>query len=159
MNYDYLHEVESVELHSPIRRPLSELPRLFRPLGFVVHDDVLSLDRDDKVPPWQHSSTVEIEVQRDSKEVFGFRAGEWDVVCFRYLFATLPYELTDRFIEVAVAASARLSLPMISNGRPVDEDALRQWFAQIREELLTETGEEPGSEGLAILIHSTYPRR
>ena len=43
--------------------------------------------------------------------------------------------------------------------KEVTADDLRQGFAAVREELIRETGDDAGSEGLAIFIHSTYPGR
>lgn len=159
MNYEYLHEVEHVELPTPIKRPVAELLSVFKSLGFAIHDDVASLDRNEKIPPWQHSSIVEVKVQRDGEEVFGFEEGEWDELRCEYLFAYLPYELTERFVEVVFALSRLLSTPVKYRGACVDEHELKDRFTQIRADLLSETGVDAGSEWLAILIHGTYPRR
>ncbi len=159
MSYEYLHEVEKVELCSQVARPTAELPLIFRKLGFTLHDDVVSFDRHGKIPPWQHSSIVEVEVSHNGEEVFGFDEGEWDSIRLKYLFATLPYELADKFVKVAFSVSKELVLPLRHAGMIVDEMTLQRHFAEIGKELLDQTGEEAGSEGLAILIHSTYPRR
>lgn len=159
MEYDYLHEVEQVELRSPNSRSLSELPTTFKQLGFTIHDDVLCLDRIGKVPPWQHCSIAEVEVQRNGEEVFGFDEGDWDLIRLKYFFATVPYELAERFIAAALAISRNLLLPVRYDSSEVDEAFLRQQFAKVRADLLAETGEDAGSEGLAILIQSRYPRR
>ena len=159
MKSDYFHEVESVDICSRASRPLSELTLVFRDLGFTFHDDIVSLDRQENVPPWQHPSIVEIQVLCRGEEVFGFEAGEWDTIRVNYLFASLPFDLADNFIEVSHLISKKLSLPLEHAGEIVDEMWLRERFARIRQELLDHTGEEPGSEGLAILIRSRYPRR
>ncbi|MEZ6140755.1 MAG: hypothetical protein R3B84_09310 [Zavarzinella sp.] len=159
MNYEYLHELEEVELCVSDARPISELLPIFRKLGFTFHDDVVSLDRPVRVLPWQHSSVVEIEILFNGKEVFGFDEGKWDTIRLKYLFATLPYELADMFVETAIAVGKELCLPLRHAGVTIDETSLRQRFSIIRMELFDNTGEEPGSEGLAILIQSTYPRR
>ena len=72
MDYDKLHEVEVVTLRSESPRPLSELLPIFTSQGFTLHDDVVSLDRGDQVPPWQHAAVVEVECQLQGQEVFGF---------------------------------------------------------------------------------------
>jgi hypothetical protein len=159
MNYEYLHEVEQLEICSPVHRPITELAPIFRKLGFTFHDDIVSLDRQERVPPWQHSSIVEIEVLCGGEEVFGFDEGEWDTILIKYLFASLPFELTDKFVEIAFLLSKEFSLPLMQAGATIDEMWLRQRLTWIRQELLDQTGEEAGSEGLAIQIHSTYPRR
>lgn len=158
MGYEYLHEVESVELRSASKRPLHELLPVFRSLGFTLHDDVVSLDRIGKVPPWQHPSIVEVDVQCDEEEVFGFKRGMWDVLHLKYLFATLPFELTDEFVDIVFRLCDKLGLSATYQGAVVDARTLKSQFSHVHDELLSETGESPGSEGLAILIHSTYPR-
>lgn len=158
-SYEYLHEVEEVELQANPARPVHELLPMFRSLGFTLHDDVVSLDRRGRVPPWQCDSIVEVEVRSGGEEVYGFEDGEWDAIRLRYLFATLPADLIDRFIDVVFAVSHALSLPVHYRGAEVDEASLRRLFAEVQADLAAETGEEPGSQSLAILIHSTYPRR
>ena len=159
MDYEKLHEVEVVTLRSESPRPLSELLPIFTSQGFTLHDDVVSLDRGDQVPPWQHAAVVEVECQLEGQEVFGFDEGEWDAVLLKYLFASLPYQCVDQFIDVVDAISKRLGLQPEFHGRLVDRESLKEEFDRIRNELILETGEEAGSEQLAILIQSTYPRR
>ena len=158
MDYEYLHEVELVELRCVTKRPVSELLPAFRSLGFTFHDDVVSLDRSGQIPPWQHTSIVEVEVQCEGEEVFGFEEGEWDVLQLKYLFATLPFELADRFIDVVFQLAGVLETSVMYRGVEVDASELKERFSLTCEELLSETGEGAGSERLAILIHSTYPR-
>lgn len=159
MDFRYLHEVELVEFLSDHPRPLSELVPIFTALGFTVHDDVVSLDRSGRIPPWQHSSLVEVEVLRDGEELFGFEEGEWDTIQLKYLFASLPFEKSVEFLNTVEAIAKALAIVPRYRGSETDVSTLSNEFERIRDELLTETGEDPGSEGLAILIHSTYPRR
>lgn len=158
-NYTHLYEVEQVEICLKVPRPIAELAPIFLKLGFTFHDDIVSLDRHERIPPWQHSSVVEIELLFRGDEVYGFDEGEWDTMRIKYLFASLPFELSDKFLEIAFLIGNELSLPLTQAGAAIDQMWLRQRFNWIRQELLDKTGEEPGSEGLAILIHSTYPRR
>lgn len=159
MDFEKLHEEECVELVSDKKRSLTELKSTFKTYGFTFHDDVVSLDRKGRIPPWQHPSTVEVEVSCESEEVFGFDAGEWDLIRLKCLFATLPYAESEEFIRVAFALANALALPVIHNGTLVAQSDLKDRFSQIRDELIVETGEDVGSEGLAILIQKTYHRR
>jgi hypothetical protein len=159
MDFSYLHEVELVELRSVTPRSVIELVPVFKSCGFTFHDDVVSLVRKGRVPPWQHSSVIEVEVQRNGEEVFGFKEGEWDSIQLKYLFASLPFELVDKFFESAMAVADQLGVTPTRHGKVVTADDLRLAFAAVREELLRETGDDAGSEALAIFIHSTYPRR
>ena len=158
MDFKYLHEVEFVEIHSITKRPVSRLLPIFRGLGFILHDDVVSLDRKERIPPWQHTSIIEVEVLCDKEEVFGFREGDWDALYLEYHFATLPFELAERFIEIVFQLSVKLETTVMYQGVNVIASELKRQFSLIHDELYSETGEEPGSEGLAILIQSTYPR-
>ena len=81
------------------------------------------------------------------------------MILLKYLYATLPHELTGRFVDVVFAVSRSLALPVSFKGAEISEARLRELFEQAQTEVLTETGEDAGSEGLAILIHKTYPRR
>jgi hypothetical protein len=159
ISYEHLHEVEHVELLSPARRPVSELLPAFEGLGFTIHDDVVTLDRTGKIPPWQSSTIVAVHVQCDGEDVYGFDEGEWNVIQLRYLFASLPYELSEKFVDVAFNVSKNLFTPVVYKGAEIDAEGLRARFAQVRADLLARTREDAGSEALAILIHSTYPRR
>jgi hypothetical protein len=159
MDYTYLHELEVVKLRSRLPRPVEELLPVFTSQGFTLHDDVVSLDRTGKLPPWQHPSVVEVEVLHKGDEVFGFGEGVWDTIELRYLFASLPIEYVNQFIDVVATTSDRLEITPEFEGQEIAVDALRLRFAGIRNELLSATGEDAGSEGLAILIQSTYPRR
>ena len=91
--------------------------------------------------------------------MFGFGDGEWDTIQLKYLFASLPFELVDRFIENVMLVAGRLGLTPEYQGSTTNASVLRSQFGQFRDELLTETGDDAGSESLAIFIHSTYPRR
>ncbi len=159
MDYSYLHEVELVELVAATPRSVVALVPVLKSCGFTFHDDVVSLDRNGRIPPWQHSSVVEVEIQRDGKEVFGFERGQWDSIQLKYLFASLPFDLVDEFLKAVIAVADQLGITPTRHGRNVTADDLKKAFSEVREELIRETGDDAGSEGLAIFIHSTYPRR
>ncbi|WP_182868452.1 hypothetical protein [Stieleria mannarensis] len=158
MTFEYLHEQEVVAFRSSTRRPLAELLPTFTSQGFALHDDTVSLDRSDNVPPWQHPSIVEVECQLDGDEVFGFDEGEWDTLLMKYLFASVPFEFVDQFVDVVITTGRLLGIEPKFHGNPVSGESLKEKFERIREQLLSETGELAGSEQLAIIIQSTYPR-
>ncbi len=158
MSFEYLHEVEVVSLYSNQKRPLKVLLSVFYEQGFTLDDDIVSLDRTDSVPPWQHSSIVEVECQLHGEEVFGFDEGDWDSLHLEYLFATLPFECAESFVSVVARTCKLLSIDPTFNGQITTCESLMRDFAIIREELMAVTGEDAGSEGLAIHIRSTYPR-
>lgn len=159
MDFENLHEDECLSLVPVKKRPLTELKSVFKSHGFTFHDDLVSLDRKGRIPPWQHPSTVEVEVTCEGDEVFGFDSGEWDLIRLKYLFATLPYSESEEFIRTAFSLANALELSVFYDGAPTTPTDLKDRFSNIRDKLIVETGEDVGSEGLAILIHKTYHRR
>lgn len=157
-DYDYLHEIEVVTFQLSSPRPVRELLRLFTSQGFDLHDDVFSLDRKDRVLPWQHSSIAEVAIECGGREVFEFQDGVWDCLKLKYLFATLPFECVESFVQVVVAASRALGIIPEFRGRPTNTIELRNEFERMKAELIAEVGDEPGSESVAIFIRTTYPR-
>lgn len=159
MNYDFFHEIEIVAFRPPVPRPRSEVAKILLPLGFTRHDDVVSLDRTGDVPPWQHGSIVEVATHLDGREVYGFGRGKWDRLELKYLFAFLPFELTETFVTVVVATGKLLGLSPEFRGTAIDAVGLRTAFLAMKDELLAESGDDPGSKCLRSFIESTYPRR
>jgi len=156
--FDYLHEVEVASFTARSPRPLIELLGFFKSQGFTLHDDVVSLDRKGKLPPWQHSSIVEVQTELQGEEVFGFEEGSWDCLKLKYLFASLPFELVDRFIRVVENTRDFLSISPEFLGKLVSGADLKLEFEHFKKEVVSEIGDEPGSESLAIFIQTTYPR-
>jgi hypothetical protein len=54
--------------------------------------------------------------------------------------------------------SDQLGLPPEFRNWQMTAESLRREFDKIRDDLLAQIGEDAGTEQLAILIHSTYPR-
>src|SRR5262249_6750946 len=102
---------------------------------------------------------VEVEVRYHNEEVFGFGDGEWDELRLKYLFASLPFEASEQFIRSVAITSEHLRIASEFRGQITDALRLRKDFEEIRADLVSAIGDEPGSESLAILIQSTYPRR
>ncbi len=158
MNYDYLHEVEFVELSNAQGIPRIALLPVFQKLGFKRFDDIVSLEREGNVPPWQAQSLVEVKVFFNDAEVYGFGDEDWDVLRLEYLFASLPFDLVATYVDVVFQVSESLKSPLLDQGKEINTEKLMTKFTQARDELLTEAGCDPGSEFLQIFIQSTYPR-
>ncbi len=159
MDYGYLHELEIVEFRTQPPRARAELLPMFLSMGFRQYDDVVSLDRTDKSPPWQTSTIVAVEVHQAGREVYGFKDGDWNTLKLGYLLPSLPFAFVDRFVAAVSAVGASLDLRPQFGGETIEIADLKSLFLGFREELLEQTGCEPGDENLAILIQSTYPRR
>lgn len=156
--FEYLHEVETVTFRTSSPRPLREAKDVFISCEFKLHDDVLSIDRDEPFPVWQHSSIAEVEFQLAGREVFGFSRGKWDSVHVEYLFSSLPFDCLTDYLKAISTLSDLLQIQPEYMGKVKSVAEIRDAMLRHREELLEHTGEEPGSETLAILVHSTYPR-
>lgn len=156
-DYSRLHEVECVEYSATVPVRMGVLHNALSSLRFCLHEDVYSLDRKGRIPPWQHPSIAEVHVYLGDKDVYGV-AGEWNRVELRYLFPVLPVECWRGFRTAAIELSHRLDIPMVHNGLVVDGDGLDDCFRLWCNELQRVYGETPGSESLAIYIQGTYPR-
>lgn len=160
MDYGFLHEVEVVRFRPETPRPLAELLPVFEAQGFRLDDDVLTLDRPDSRAPWQPTSIVEVKIYNDDDELFGFDDGvEWTSLALEYIFASLPFVFAEKFATIVQVTAEKLDLIPELRGEPTDYFKLLAALDDARQELESRTGEQPGSEGLAIYIQSTYPRR
>ena len=158
MLFDRLHEAETVTLTSHEDRPIAALQLILLSLGFILHEDVFSMDRVDKCPPWQSTLIIQVELLLNGIEVFDLD-GNWNELRLRYLFASVPSDLIDRFCDTVMELARRLQLTPHLNGHPITRKELDDHFRKCLEELESEFGETPGSESVAILIQSTYPRK
>ena len=156
MDFAKLHEEVVVVLCSDRLLRIHDARESMVALGFKRHDDVWSLDRTGLVPTWQHGSIVELDFLNDGTEVYANES--WDAIQCRYLFASLPLNCIPFFVDVVFALSDKLLLSVSLGGRTARREDLLKHFEQCAGDLQSEFGEVPGSESLAILIQSTYPR-
>lgn len=157
-DYDWLHEVEKVDIAAGQFQELSALLGLFLDLGFTLHDDVVSFDRVDFVHPWQHTSIVEVMVLHNGEEVFGFDDGIWNAMTLKYLTPNLPQDCVRVFSNKVIAVASALETHALYRGRPISEQVLFQELTDCCNDIRTHSSLEVGSEELAKLIRCTYPR-
>lgn len=159
MEFDYLHEVEDVVLTSYAKRPCAALWNLFSEQGFTLYEDVFSLDRPrkPKLPLWQSEAFVDVDIFSDENPIYE-PDEEWNKVVLKYLLATQPRSGIAIFSKHASEISARLDIPMTFKGKVVTSEELEKQLNNFADELTAQVG-EPGSEDVAIVIQSTYPRR
>jgi hypothetical protein len=156
MKYDFLHEAEEVYLRSEARRPCSVVHSILEQLGYTLHEDVYSLDREGALPPWQAEAFVDVYIMEGESEVYE-PSETWDTIKLVYLLATLPKDGIQRFAASASRISHLLRIPMTYGGKLVSEQDLTQALLDCADELRLNVG-EPGTESVAIYIESTYPR-
>ncbi len=155
---DELDRIFSVVFQAKSPRSLPKLLPIFLDQGFTLYEEVVSLDRIGKIPPWQHSSIVEVECRLDGDEVFGFEEGCWTEVELQYLFSALPFNLASSYLSVVHQISEALKLEPQIDGKEATIDMLKNRMDKIHSCLVSKSGMEPGSEELAILIQSTLHR-
>jgi len=156
MDYDFLHEAEEVYLVSDVPRRCSIIHSILVQLGYTLHEDVYSLDRQGHLPPWQSEAFVDVYVMVGESEVFE-PSEAWDTVKLVYLLATLPSDGITTFVASVSQVSHLLRLPMTYRGKVVTALELEQALVGCADELRRNVG-EPGTESVAIYVESTYPR-
>lgn len=158
-DYDYLHEAEDVVLRSENDRPCGALWKLLRAQGFTLHEDVFSFDRptNPPLPIWQSDAFVEVDICNNETELHD-PEDKWNKILLTYLLATQPRSGIPVFSRKASDISASLALPMTLRGKVVGAEELEECLNRFADELAVQVG-EPGSEDVAIVIRSTYPRR
>jgi hypothetical protein len=162
-DYDFLHESELVVLQVPQPRRCAALWAILTELGYTLREDVFSFDRRENAPPWQSEAVVELDVLLSGVELLltdnEARQPDqfFDTVRAEYLLATLPREHIPVFAEQVALLGARLEIPLRHQRRIISRQELEAQFDAYADELTAALG-EPGSEGVAIYIESTYPR-
>lgn len=159
MDYGFLHEAEDVVLRSENERSCAALWNLLQTQGFTLHGDVFSFDRPTKppLPIWQSETFVEVDILNNETEVYD-PEDKWNKIVLKYLLATQPRSSILVFSRKVTEVSASLALPMTMRGKVVGAEELEECLNRFADELAVQVG-EPGSEDVAIVIQSTYPRR
>ncbi|WP_299843672.1 hypothetical protein [uncultured Paracoccus sp.] len=156
MPADFFEEVPVVlKLDSP--RSAGELNRVLRELGATLDYDVYNFDRSEKHPIWQSESYALIDLA-----IGGQRADAQDgadQITVSYPMATIPSTYIARFVDLVLALAGRLGATVLYCGEPVDRGQMITELDKIVTSLMTEWGEEPGSESLAIMIEEQFARR
>lgn len=149
-----LFEEIPVELVLNEQIPPGRLNRILKELGATLHYDVYGFARSGKHPIWQSEDFASVDL---------FIAGERadaqdgaDKIVLSYPMATIPSSYINQFLDLAFALAERLETPVLLSGKPIDRDALLAEFDEAVGRLMSEWGEEPGSESLAIMIETQY---
>ena len=156
-DYDYLHEVETVEFPFTPARHLQDVIRSLTAVGFTYHQNILFLDRTDRGEPWQSIAVTEVSALSAGVEVYE-RDQNVDVVELQYLLATLPPALLQQFVSSVDRAASALGEAPRFRGKEITPEELSGLLEGFVEELRAEIG-EPGSLEVRIEIERTYPRR
>lgn len=103
------------------------------------------------------TSLVAVYIFNDEVEVYEPEV-QWNKLVLKYLLATQPRAGILLFSTHVTEISKRLNIPMTFRGKLVTHEELERSLNSIADELTAEIG-EPGSQDVAIVIESTYPRK
>jgi len=165
MTPNQYHEKESVILRGTVRRSRGDLARYLRGLGFQAIDDFYTYPRPGRLPKWQSLDLLSVDVLIQGKAVYETEddvadgvATEWDSLRCDYLLATLPRECIVRAVALVGEICGSWQLELTYAESAVDSSELLARWNEIASNLASKYA-PPGSEELAILIASSYPRR
>ena len=163
MNNKFPHESEVIEFRSPVSKPCSELWKSLKDTGFNLAEDVWFLQRDEPVENWQSVSYGSVSVFFQNEELFltteeandPDEKPQWDKVEIKYLLATLPEEMVDRFVAKIESLAVKLELPIRYKNEEISAANLGYKLHAFCRELDEEFG-GPGSKIIRQFIELHY---
>jgi hypothetical protein len=158
------HESETIILRGRRCWPRNELHAFLVELGFKAEDDFYHIQRKGKLPVWQSSTMLSLDVQLNGGAIYATEedvaegtAGNWDTLVGKYLMATVPAECIAPVVQIIFRICERFDLQAMYHGRQHSESELIQALTTVADEL-TASLDKPGSETLAILIEQSYSK-
>ncbi len=151
---DQFHQIVSVVIPFGRVHSSGEVNRIFKTLGATLHYDVYGFDRLEKGPVWQSESYAYTVLFCQGNEVDAQEQS--DSVELQYPLATIGSEYIENFAELTERVAAAFNTKAILDGKPVDKQSIISWCESLTSNLMSEWGEEPGSQTLRILIESNY---
>ena len=132
--------------------------------GYKSIDDFYHLPRDSKVPIWQSTSIVTVNMLAGGRSIYETdedidESGgtPWNQLHFEYLLATLPREFIGVFVREVEAISHEFQLSVLLNDQLVTIPELSAKINFLADEL-TGTYGEPGTKEVRIAIEELYRR-
>ena len=156
--YQEFHEEEVILLKSEKPLSLEVLRRNLAKFNFEKIDDFFSLNRTDKVYPWQSIDVVSVKVYNNDRKLDLEDDEPWNILKFEYLFAGIPFHFTDSLFNIIFTLTGNLHLSVEHNSNLYNKDKLLELFNNYKEEVCKVFGDEPGSKTVWVKINSTYPR-
>lgn len=134
------------------------LNRILRDLGATLYYDVYSFDRPDKHPRWQSEAFASVDLTLNGERADAQDGA--DTIRVSYPLATVPSTFIGPYVELVYTLADRLDgVPVHYDGRPITAPELTVELERMVTELMTEWGEEPGSQTLVMMIESQYGPR
>lgn len=156
--YQEFHEEEVILLKSEKPLSLEVLREHLSKFKFEKIDDFFSLDRSDKVYPWQSIDIVSVKVYNNDEMLDLEDDMPWNILKFEYLFAGIPFHFIEKLFDIIFTLSKNLNLSVEHNSKRYNKNEFLELFKNYREEVCKVFGSEPGSKAVLVKINSTYPR-
>lgn len=154
MTNDPFHQIVSVFVELGKQYSSGEINRIMKEAGATLHYDVYGFERVEKGPVWQSESYIYVALFCDGNEVDAQESV--DKIEFQYPMATIGAEYISKFTDIVVNLASEFNANILLNGIVIDKSALIAHCESLVTELMSEWGEEPGSETLRILIEQNY---
>ncbi len=154
MKDDPFHQIVSVDIELKKAYSAGGINRILKEFGAKLHYDVYSFERIDKGPIWQSESYIYVALFYKGKEVDAQETS--DRIELQYPLATIGSEYISKFAEIVTNLASFFNSNPKLDSTIVDKKGLVSHCDELVTELITEWGEEPGSETLKILIESNY---
>jgi hypothetical protein len=148
-----LHESKSVSLHLPRIWSAGEGNIIFKKLGATLFYDVYSFEAE-AFDEWQSETLAGVQQYLVSVESDAF--DNFDKIELEYLLASRPSSDIDKFLSLVAQLKKEFDGRVYYNGVESSLDEIRSDFVACVDYLMKEWAEEPGSRGLAIMIHENY---
>jgi hypothetical protein len=140
------------------------LHQFLKDRGYEAIDDFYHLSRDGKVPIWQSTSIVTINVLAGGKAIYEtdedideFGSTPWNQLHCEYLLATLPREFLGVFVREIELISHKFQLSVLLNDQQVTIPELSAKINVLADEMTGVYG-EPGAKEVRIAIEELYRR-
>lgn len=147
---DTFRETIKFDLNLNGHRSAGELNRIFHTLGATLHYDIYTFDRSEKHPDWQSESFAYIHMFLADRRVDAQDGA--DRLKLTYMMATVPSVFVEVFADIAANLAEKLDVDIELNGEKMTRQKIIDVLDQAVSELMSDWGEEPGSETLAIMM-------
>lgn len=148
-----LHEEKTVELLLDELITPGKANRLFKELGATLHYDVYSFEASEN-ENWQSESLLHVALFKNNEEVDA--RDDFNKVSLSYPFAVRPSSDQGNVIALIQNVIASFKAEAFYQNKPFDPNRVQEDWDCCNTFLLKEWGEEPGSMGLARMIHENY---
>lgn len=156
--FEKFHEKEKFVLTSSNKYFLHNLRTVLKKFSFEEMGDFFFLDRKTD-NSWQSVNLTDIEVYDDDRKLGLHKEESWNKLIFDYMFATLPFESTSKFLDIIFTIASEFNLIVAHRDNVCSREDLERMFNKYRDDVQNTLQGEPGSEIVRINILMSYPRK